>query len=343
MALNPDAAQELWIKTLKIQLMVFLTMALFNDEKRITQLIWVVAFSIGFFGIKGGVFTIITGGSFIVWGPADSFIADNNELAVALLMVLPLMYYLFSRLTVSWHRKAIIICMVLMVASIVGSQSRGAFLSIGAVGGYFWLQSDRKFLIAFLLLVLIAALFLFLPDSWFDRMNTIENYEEDESAMSRIRAWTLAYHLANERLFGGGFNMWNVQTYAAFSPLYEPGHKPFVAHSIYFSILGEQGWPGLILFLTIFWLSWRTTSQLAKNYKNSTELKWVSDLARMLKISLLAYLTGGAFLSLAYFDLPWQIVALVVLLKAIAERSTGSAGEAEDKQERVSFVRSSRD
>ena len=72
--------------------------------------------------------------------------------------------------------------------------------------------------------------------------------------------------------------------------------------------------------MAIFFLGWRECNKLNKAYKDDASLKWVADLARMIKVSLLAYFSGAAFLSLAYFDLPWHLVAIVVLLKEIARK-----------------------
>ena len=94
-----------------------------------------------------------------------------------------------------------------------------------------------------------------------------------------------------------------------------PGATSVVAHSIYFSILGEHGWIGLVLFVSVLILSWRSASLLIKQYKHDIEHRWIADLAKMIRISLLAYMTSGAFLSLSYFDLPWQLFAILVVLR----------------------------
>jgi probable O-glycosylation ligase (exosortase A-associated) len=95
-ALNtPDVVLERWIFVAKIHLMIFVTHLLLRERKQIERLIWVVTLSIGFYGIKGGMFTLITGGEYRVWGPRLSTIEGNNELAVALVMLIPFMVYLY--------------------------------------------------------------------------------------------------------------------------------------------------------------------------------------------------------------------------------------------------------
>lgn len=325
-AMNPVDANEYYIRVLKIFFPVLLSMTLFKSRERIHQLLWVIIVSIGFFGVKGGIFTVLSGGSFHVFGPPESFLEENNALAVAELMVIPLMVYMRGQLERHWQKQLMLFCIVAMAFSALGSQSRGAFLAMSGLGGYFWLQSKRKVPVTLALIILVSVLYQFLPESWYQRMDTIKTYDQDESAQGRIRAWTFAYHVANDRLFGGGYQLWARVIYRQYLPGYTDEMPAYVAHSIYFHVLGEHGWIGLLLFLTIFFLAWRYCSQVAKLTKNNPEKKWQGDLATMIKLSLLSYLTGGAFLSLSYLDLTWQLVAIIILLKEMATPITKVPG-----------------
>ena len=91
-ALNPSA--EMLSKVLKIMLMTCVTMMVIKTKEQLHLLIWVLLGSLGFYGIKGGLFTALSGGSFRVWGPGGSFIEGNNEVALALVTIIPLFYYL---------------------------------------------------------------------------------------------------------------------------------------------------------------------------------------------------------------------------------------------------------
>ena len=321
-AFEPEGANEQYIKVLKIQLPILLTMMLFNSRQRIEQLLWVIVISLGFFGTKGGVFTLLTGGGFRVYGPPSSFVEENNALAIATLMVIPLMVYLRSTLKKQWQKQLIFFAIIMMGFSVIGSQSRGAFLAILTVGGYYWLQSERKLVTAIPIVIFIAILLSLLPESWYQRMNTINTYDKDASAMGRIYAWKLAFNVANNSFIGGGLNLWSKLTYINYLPEFDPvKNEAFVAHSIYFSVLGEHGWVGLFLFITLFYLGWRQCNDLIKRCKNHGAIKWIAELAKMLKVSFLAYFSGGAFLSLSYFDLPWHLLAIIVVLKEIANQT----------------------
>src|SRR5205823_4844220 len=138
------------------------------------------------------------------------------------------------------------------------------------------------------------------------RAETIQTFQEDGSAMGRIQAWGVAWNVALTHPFGAGFNFdadaarW--MSYTFFRDDANFSH-PRAAHSIYFQILGEHGFVGLILFLTIVISTYRTFAFVNKNAAAHKELRWMSDYAGALQIGTIGYTVSGAFLSLAYFDL----------------------------------------
>jgi hypothetical protein len=92
-----DVVLDRWIFVSKIHLMLMVTLMLIRGREQIEGLVWVVTASIGFYGVKGGVWTLLTGGgSGRVWGPPDSMIQDNNGLALALVILVPFVYYLYQ-------------------------------------------------------------------------------------------------------------------------------------------------------------------------------------------------------------------------------------------------------
>jgi probable O-glycosylation ligase (exosortase A-associated) len=325
-SMYPESAWVQYEKVIKIQLVTFLTMMIIRTHKEVNILVWVIALSIGFYAIKGGLFTIKTLGGARVWGPPRSFIEDNNALAVASLMILPLFYYLSQQVKRKIVRYMLLGAMLLMTVSIIGSQSRGALLAVTATGFFLWLKTPRKLLSGALIVILSLGIISFMPQSWHDRMDLIENYEQDSSAMGRIAAWKMSLNVANDRPFGGGLFLWKPATYMIYGASSDDWQRNTAAHSIYFSILAEHGWIGLLLFVSIFVATWRTASRLIKRVRGSPELKWVSDLMRMLQVSMIAYAVGGAFLQLAYFDLPWHLVSIVVVTRFIVDKNLSIEG-----------------
>ena len=324
-ALNPENAALEWDRTMKIQLFALITVMLIRDKTKVILLVWTIAISIGFYGIKGGVFALLKGGAYLVWGPRGTFIEGNNELALALIMIIPLFWFLFTNSNNRHIRWSLLAAMVLCILSVLSSHSRGAFLSIAAMLTFFMFKSGRPFLMIGLVFLAVPALVFFMPEHWFERMASIQDYQSDGSAMGRINAWYFAFNLALDRPFlGGGFDTFTPDLFMQHAPNPTDVHD---SHSIYFEVMGEHGFVGFGLFLLIGICSLFACQGAIKRAKKLKDGKWIKDLASMLQVSLVGYATGGLFLGLAYFDLYYHLVALVVIVKWIATQEVASQVE----------------
>jgi probable O-glycosylation ligase (exosortase A-associated) len=288
-----------------------MTLLLLTTRERVNLLVWAIVASLAFYGIKGGIFTIAKGGVHRVQGPLGTFIGGNNELALAMVMTIPLMYYLYMHGKHKWLKPGLMVAIVLTAIAAFGTQSRGALVALTLTGAIFWFKSRHKFVT--LIVVAFAGLvgLSLMPPEWFERMSTIKTYDEDASALGRINAWWTAWHLANDRLVGGGFETWISPVFGRYAP--DPTNVRDV-HSIYFEVLGEHGWPGLILFLSLLALTWKKCGSVIRFARKHPEALWAKDLAAMIQVSMVAYMSAGAFLGLAYFDYIYHLVAIVVVV-----------------------------
>ena len=305
-----DLSLPLWERVMKIDLMILVAMVVLHSRKHLTALVWVLAVSIGFYGVKGGLFTLATQGAYRVWGPQGSYIEGNNEVALALVLIIPLMRYLQLVTKSRWVRMGLTAVMSLSALAALGSYSRGAFLAILAMMIVLWWRSDRKIVLGILLVAAGASMLSFMPEQWWLRMETINEYQEDQSANGRFNAWWMAWNLAKANFFGGGFMVSTPYLFGTYAPDPLAVHA---AHSIYFMVLGEHGFVGLFLFLLLWLLVWRSAGRLRTQGKKLPETQWLSHLGAMCQVSLAGYAMGGAFLSLSYYDLPYNILILVVL------------------------------
>jgi probable O-glycosylation ligase (exosortase A-associated) len=301
-------------KVIKIQIMIFLTPLVINNRQRLHGLVWVIALSLGFYGVKGGIFTILKGGAYHVMGPTGSFIGGNNEIALALLMTIPLMRYLQLQETRKWLHQGLGAAMVLTIVSAIGSQSRGALVGAAVMGSIFWMKSRNKFFTGVMLVAAIGIVAMVMPQQWYDRISTIKTYEQDQSAQGRINAWWMAWNVAKARPTGGGFEMFQYRTFEAYAP--DPGNVHDV-HSVYFEVLGEHGFIGLGLWLLLAILTWKTGSWVIKQAKRDPDKKWAADLAAMGQVSMVGFFVAGAFLGLSNFDLYYHLLIIIVLTKVI--------------------------
>lgn len=317
-ALYPELAWVEWQRVLKIQTMTLLTAMLITDRKRLEGLVWVIALSFAFYGVKGGIFTILKGGVHHVQGPTGTFIDGNNEIGLAMVMTLPLLRYLHLQTQNKKIKFGLATAMILTGMAAMGTQSRGALLAAAAMGSILWLKSSNKASTAIIITIMVGMIAAIMPQSYWDRMNTIKTYEQDASAMGRINAWHTAFNIAKDRVLGGGLQAFQGPTFDRYAP--DPTNVHDV-HSIYFEAMGEQGFIGLAMFLLIGLLAWRTGGKTIRECKRDPNRKWAADLAAMTQVSLIGYATGGAFLGLSYFDYPYHLVIILVLTHQIAVKN----------------------
>jgi len=333
--LYPVEARDQLIKVSKILLATFLTIILCQKQDRIRYLLWVIALSIGFFGAKGGIFSIVNRGQETVFGPSGTFIAGNNELGLAMNMNLPILAYLRRDEANPWLRRLLLVIFLLSVIAILTTYSRGAAMGLVAVILLLYLKAKSKILPTLILLFTVPVVLALLPERLMERFHTIETYQEDASAMGRIRAWQLAIRLAEDRpLLGGGFRPFTPETYARYMPerpelVYEGAD----AHNIFFQVLAEHGISGLTLYVLLVVVTLRDMRRVIRRTKKRPDLRWLHTYGHMLEGCVVAYVVTGFFLSLSYFDLYFHLVAIAIILREflrVAELPPAAEPEAEE-------------
>jgi probable O-glycosylation ligase (exosortase A-associated) len=148
-------------------------------------------------------------------------------------------------------------------------------------------------------------------------MNTTKEYQQDDSALGRINAWHTAFNVAKDRITGGGIEMFRPAVFRQYAP--EP-YRVHDVHSVYFEMIGEHGFIGFGIFMSIMGFTWLKGNLIIRRVKKYPELKWAHDLAAMTQVSLIGYASCGAFLGLSYFDYYWHLVAVMVILSHLVEQ-----------------------
>jgi putative inorganic carbon (hco3(-)) transporter len=325
---------DLHIKNLVFALAV---MAVMRTQVRIQALIWITVLSIGYFGVKGGGFTIANGGAYTVLGPPESIIEDRNHLALACCMIIPMMNYLRVTTANRLIKIGLMMAMALTIISVIGSYSRGGFLALSVTALVFWLRSSGKLMTMVLLLACFVPAVSLMPASWKDRIGTIENYQKDDSVQGRFDAWNYAMRVAKDRpLLGGGLATTEV---GAVFHKYVPGRPQRAAHSIYFQVLGDQGPIGLMIFLGIGVVGWLNTRSIIRLSKGKPEFEWAWHLGRMMQVSFISYFVAGAALSMAYYSVFFLSVVIVALVREILVKAERAAVQPAGRISRSGFLR----
>lgn len=339
----PAAAWELWAKVGKILLMVFVVPLVIYGPKRIRWLLLVAALSVGVYGIKGGIFTLMTGGSHTVLGPRGStFISSNTYIGLAFLMVAPVLIMLARTEPRRWLRSFLYAAAALNFLCIPFTYSRGALVGLLVVLPLLFLRSRAKFLMIILAIPLIYFGESLVPERLMKRTQTLETYEQDESARLRFQSWGVNFNIAKERpLVGGGFNLEYASdakwlSYAPFlvgDGTLEAGNYARSAHSAYFQVLGSHGFLALGMFLLLLALMLARLQRLKAEAAKVQGGGAISAYASGVQLSMVGFCVSGAFINAAYFDLFFLYVAVTAVLwreyqQLVADERTVKSGAA---------------
>ena len=303
----------------KVLLGLLLTASLLTERRRVHAMVWIMVISIGYYGVRGGIFSLLTGGSYRVWGPEQTMIFDNNHLAAAMLVTLPLMNYLRMQSRNAPIRIGLAAAMCFTLLATITSYSRGALLGLAAATAVLWWRSSRKLATGAVLGVVLAGALAFMPAEWTERMHSIRSYDADASASERLVLWGISLKLATANpLSGSGFtgpyNRQVVDTVA-------PGGPARAVHSIWFELLGEHGFPTFVAWVSLTLAGIYYTFRIVSLTRRRPELAWAYDFGRMAQVSIVAYLVSGSFLSLSYWDFYWTLLVVIAATHAIAREA----------------------
>jgi putative inorganic carbon (HCO3(-)) transporter len=318
-AFSPSWSWPIWSRTWKIFAFGLIVAATATDRKRLYALTWACVVALFYYGVKGGLFTIATGGNFHVYGPPGTIIGDNNQLAVALLMTLPLANYLRGEVSNKIVALALTCGSLLTVVAVLGTYSRGAFIGLGVLAFLALLRTRNRFLYLGLIAILCVFALNFMPSGFFDRMHSIGKAQDDSSFTGRVFAWRVAVNYAADHFpFGAGF--YGPQLAGVFHA-YFPNEFIHAAHSIYFQVLGEHGFIGDAIYLKLIGAGFLKCSQIIRRARKIPHLAWARDLGIALQASLLVFCVSGAALSMAYYDLFIIELAMLLPLEEIVKAS----------------------
>jgi O-antigen ligase len=145
--------------------------------------------------------------------------------------------------------------------------------------------------------------------------------------MGRIQIWIASWKMAVANpLTGAGFMAMYQQPLV---DIYAPGTMRLAAHSIWFEVLGEHGFPTFFVWLGIILAGAFYSFRITRLARGRPDLLWAADLARMAQASMMAYVAAGSLLSLSYWDMFWTLMVILGATHAVcvaALRAAPAAG-----------------
>jgi probable O-glycosylation ligase (exosortase A-associated) len=317
---------------------IFLPLTL-RTKLRIEALTLFMILSAASIIIVGGIKTLISGGGY---GALNLMVANNSGLyegsiiSCVAVAIIPLILWMVKHGTiypVDWRVKTFAYSLIFACLLIpVGTQARTGLVCI-AVLGILTLRSTKRRLL-YITMVSAATLITIplLPDSFTQRMDTIKGYKADTSAGTRLAVWGWTWDYVKEHPLGGGFDAYRGNKIKVVTQNVEGGgaqadgstsveyDQARAYHSSYFEMLGEQGWPGIILWLLIHGGGVIRMEMLRARYKNSDDKLWISDMANAIQQAHLIYLVGSLFVGIAFQTFAYLLVGLQIGLDTYASR-----------------------
>ena len=314
----PEPAWNLWGKVSKILLFVFLSLMYFQTRERLRNLFLVIALSYGFYGLKGGlwVFRSANPAAGMVVGPEGGCMTcGNNGLALAFCMTLPFLLFLAREEPRRWLRRILMAMLVMTPIATLFTFARTGLVTLPVVLILLFGRSKSKIVTFAALAIFSIGIINFAPERLFERFGSIKTHTDGSSQM-RLESWYVAWRFALDHPMGGGF--WVLDHDEVFGKYLTTFIRSQSAHNIYLEVLADHGFTGLVLFVGLIVSSYLSLFQLKWQLRNNPEGEWVVNYCKMIQTSLTAFMIGGMFLPLSYWDFFYHIISFVVLLRAIA-------------------------
>ena len=268
----------------------------------------------------------------------NSYLSESSTLAAVCCMLVPwaiwagrhALMFPYPRL----RRLGGIGLVIMYLVTCVGTFARTGLVAMAVLGAVAFMQSRRKLVTILAIIPVAVGLALFAPKSWKARMDTITHYQQNTSAMNRIEVWKWTLRFAESHPLGGGFNTFYVDVVHV--PQLDPSQPAYVIHGLAFhnsfmEVLGEQGFPGLAIFVTLVVGTWLSLRRTARRCRGNPDLLWCEDLAKLLGVGLIVLVPGSSFIDIGFQPFYWYTFALGACLSEYVRRATQQSVPVSDR------------
>jgi putative inorganic carbon (hco3(-)) transporter len=321
----PDRAWAKWDWAFKTVAFAAFIPLVIRSRVQIEAFAQTYVFSLAANFVPFGLKVLLSGGGYgtnLGLEAGNSGLAEGGYLSTVCLMAVPLALFLgkhgklIPRLPMMHLAYGGIAMLALVTA--IGTYERSALVGMVMLGLYMFIRSRRKLLFGSLIAVAAIAVVVLAAKSWDARVSTIDQYNTESSALTRLLMWKWTLGFAAAHPFGGGFDAYGTSVIMMPPDDLHPGGYLQIGrayHSIYFEVLGDLGYPGLIMFLVIIGSSLFSLIRLSRKCRKIPDLVWVADMSDAVQSGMLVFLTSGAFVGLAFQPPFWYFVAMGVCLR----------------------------
>lgn len=337
-AVRPDIGWQ-WIDfTARLFLTCMLLVTLASDAVRLLGVVAVIAGSLGFHASKAGLAYVLGGGTRFSDGLSGAFI-DNNGYALGTVMILPLLLVtaqnidvLYTGRWLPWIRRGSYALLPLCVFAVIGTYSRGGFVALASATLAIVLLQRRRIpaIVALATVLTLAALFIPIPQGYRDRLETIVTYDEigESSALSRPHFWRVGLQMGLVHPLGVGLRQYE-QAYDDFDTSHGRFGSRRAVHSSHVQVFAELGVFGATVWVALF--AWAAITCLRVRARSKdprlapARRRLLFTAANGLMASMVGFISGGAFISLALNDLTWLTFGMVAALDLISRPEAEAA------------------
>lgn len=301
------AAWEPYSLYLRVIVMALLIPLVVETIVDLRMFMLVTAFSIGFLGFRFGFYGLLRGGVRYDSG-YGGFLADNNCMALAFLMAVPLCWYAYSGIASRWWmRYGFLVLMFGSCAGVVWTHSRGGALALGVVMLCLVMRSKHRLIAVMGLAALAIPAIWMVRESYFDRLATLSEYQAESSARDRLELARAAVRIwADHPIFGVGFGSTNFQQIVGTYLEREDSH---VAHNTYLQVAADSGTAAVLIYTGLLFGCIWGLGRSASRMKALNRME-MYEYPAALQASLIGFAVGSAFLSRVTFDFYYILLTL---------------------------------
>jgi putative inorganic carbon (HCO3(-)) transporter len=331
-AVAPSSAWEKWDWAFKTLAFASFIPLVIRSRVQIEAFAQTYVLSLAANFVPFGLKVMISGGGYgqnlgLSGNGANTGLGEGGLLSMACLMAVPLALHLSQHSQLIPRMKLLPlpywIVAGLAVVTAIGTYERSAIVGIVVLAAYMWVRSRHKFAFGIVAAVVAVLIVYTTSSAWNARVSTIGDYAQENSALTRILVWRWTLEFSATHPMGGGFQSY-VVNHIEFPPA---GGLPAVIefgrafHSIYFEMLGEQGYPGVVMLFLLVGITLYKLRRIAKEARAHADLEWVASLSDALQSGIVVFLACGAFVGVMFQPMFWYFIAMSISLNAYMWRA----------------------